>query len=215
MQTQVEPTPTQPAAPAPPAPAVIRIEGVPGVPAQTISMPLTLADVRWLRARRAELLDQLASASERRENITDELAGTTGVNRAGLEQQLAIVDGRIVQIEAELAETEGLLTRAPTQFLATAEPPPQPEEMSEALIAIPVVFTMFVLFPIALAYARRIWQRTPAPRVNPAEAGRLERIEQAVEAIAIEVERVSEGQRFVTRLLSEGKQVPLSLPADR
>lgn len=32
---------------------------------------------------------------------------------------------------------------------------------------------------------------------------RLERLENAVDAIAIEMERVSEGQRFVTRLLSE------------
>jgi hypothetical protein len=32
---------------------------------------------------------------------------------------------------------------------------------------------------------------------------RIERIEQAVDSIAIEMERVSEGQRFVTKLLSE------------
>lgn len=32
---------------------------------------------------------------------------------------------------------------------------------------------------------------------------RLARIEQAVEAIAVEMERIGEGQRFVTRLLSE------------
>ncbi len=32
---------------------------------------------------------------------------------------------------------------------------------------------------------------------------RFERLEQAVESIAIEMERVSEGQRFVTKLLSE------------
>jgi hypothetical protein len=32
---------------------------------------------------------------------------------------------------------------------------------------------------------------------------RLERIEQAVDTIAIEVERISEGQRFVTRLMAE------------
>ncbi|MCC6771265.1 MAG: hypothetical protein IT360_08645 [Gemmatimonadaceae bacterium] len=32
---------------------------------------------------------------------------------------------------------------------------------------------------------------------------RLERIEQAIEAMAIEVERISEGQRFVTKLLAE------------
>jgi hypothetical protein len=32
---------------------------------------------------------------------------------------------------------------------------------------------------------------------------RLERIERAVEAVAIEVERISEGQRFTTKLLSD------------
>jgi hypothetical protein len=34
-------------------------------------------------------------------------------------------------------------------------------------------------------------------------AARLDRIERAVESIAVEIERVSEGQRFTTRLLSE------------
>jgi hypothetical protein len=32
---------------------------------------------------------------------------------------------------------------------------------------------------------------------------RLDRMEQAIDAIAVEVERISEGQRFTTRLLSE------------
>jgi hypothetical protein len=40
---------------------------------------------------------------------------------------------------------------------------------------------------------------------------RLERIEQAVDAIAIEMERVSEGQRFTTKLLAE--RVPLASAA--
>jgi hypothetical protein len=55
-----------------------------------------------------------------------------------------------------------------------------------------------------IAHTRRIWKRPIAPRALPASAeSRLERIEQAVESIAVEVERVSEGQRFVTRLMSE------------
>ena len=57
-----------------------------------------------------------------------------------------------------------------------------------------------------------MWKRAGAAPVRhvipPETAGRLERIEQAVEAIAVEVERVSEGQRFVTRLMSENKAVP-------
>jgi hypothetical protein len=42
-------------------------------------------------------------------------------------------------------------------------------------------------------------------------------MEQALEAVAIEVERISEGQRFTTRLLSEGRDgrqiAPTSSPA--
>jgi hypothetical protein len=36
-------------------------------------------------------------------------------------------------------------------------------------------------------------------------AERFTRLEQAVESVAIEVERISEGQRFVTRLMTDGR----------
>ena len=39
-------------------------------------------------------------------------------------------------------------------------------------------------------------------------AQQMERIESAVEVIALEIERISEGQRFVTKLLSEGQKAP-------
>lgn len=43
---------------------------------------------------------------------------------------------------------------------------------------------------------------------------RLERVEQAVESIAVEVERISEGQRYVTKLMSErAKPLPDGVPA--
>jgi hypothetical protein len=49
-------------------------------------------------------------------------------------------------------------------------------------------------------------ERESSPALSEA---RLARIEQAVEAIALEVERISEGQRFTTKLLSEqSRQVP-------
>jgi hypothetical protein len=49
--------------------------------------------------------------------------------------------------------------------------------------------------------------------VTPADQ-RLERLEQAVDSIAVEVERISEGQRFVTKLLSDRAQsLPDAMPA--
>ena len=46
------------------------------------------------------------------------------------------------------------------------------------------------------------------PSLSPEVVQRLERMEQAIDAISVEVERISEGQRFVTRLLSERAQAP-------
>ena len=61
-------------------------------------------------------------------------------------------------------------------------------------------------FPVARAYARRIEKAPRDPRGLPsAEAAdaRLERVERAIEAMALEVERMSEGQRFMTKLLGD------------
>jgi hypothetical protein len=41
--------------------------------------------------------------------------------------------------------------------------------------------------------------------MDPEIVARIARVEQIVESTAIEIERISEGQRFTTRLLSEKK----------
>ncbi len=78
----------------------------------------------------------------------------------------------------------------------------------EEQIIIPIAgMTMIVLLALGVPFVRaltRRWEREPQqPLVAPEVAARLERIEQAVEAVAIEVERISEGQRFTTKLLSD------------
>lgn len=78
--------------------------------------------------------------------------------------------------------------------------PPQAVDISIAFF-VSMAF-IIVGLPIARAFARRM-DRRGAPASASEIAPRLDRIEQAIEAVAIEVERVSEGQRFVTRLLSE------------
>jgi hypothetical protein len=57
--------------------------------------------------------------------------------------------------------------------------------------------------PIARAYARRIDRGPREPIMPPELQTRLERMEQALDSIAIEVERISEAQRFTTKLLAE------------
>lgn len=65
------------------------------------------------------------------------------------------------------------------------------------------VVAIFVGRPMALALAKRAENESKQPRIPAEVSNRLERIEQAVDAIAVEVERISEGQRFTTKLLSD------------
>ena len=66
---------------------------------------------------------------------------------------------------------------------------------------------MIVMLALGVPFVRaltRRWERQSLqPAVPPEVTARLDRIEQAVDAVAIEVERISEGQRFTTKLLSD------------
>jgi hypothetical protein len=72
-----------------------------------------------------------------------------------------------------------------------------------------IVATIFVLAPIAIGMTIRMLRRTPlaiAPAIPKDVSDRLERMEQGIEAVAVEVERIGEGQRFVTQLMSDRAQ---------
>jgi hypothetical protein len=53
------------------------------------------------------------------------------------------------------------------------------------------------------AYLRRVRRNDSPAHATRYDDDRLARIEQAVDAIAIEVERIAESQRFLTRLQTE------------
>jgi hypothetical protein len=69
-----------------------------------------------------------------------------------------------------------------------------------------VIFSGIFLTTVGYQVSRAIARRVERPAVPPELAQitrRLEEIGQTVDAIAIEVERVSEAQRFSAKLLSE------------
>jgi hypothetical protein len=117
-------------------------------------------------------------------------------------------DGRRIVIgdaRHPVATVTGRGDRQDVQFYAPNVPP--------EIVIIAVSFFIMLIFvavgmPLARAYARRMDRqgvRAESSHFPTDVSDRIERIEQAVEAIAIEVERVSEGQRFTTKLLSELK----------
>lgn len=78
------------------------------------------------------------------------------------------------------------------------------------IIALLIVPVTAIGFPLARAFAKRMEQGESAPRIPSDVSARLERMEQAIDSIAVEVERISEGQRFTTKLLAERSGVPVS-----
>ena len=210
------PAPAAPPAPvAPPSPDVVYAGSLPGG-------AMTKQDVAVLRARRAELSDQLESAASRRRSLADQVRHADGVSKAGLEARLAVLDQRIVHLESEIDRTGQQLASPQAQQYAETRPaptfgPPFPFSRLDPT-PVAILFVLFVMSPIALSISRLFWKRGSrkwtVPPAAPDSTDRLERIEQAVDAIAIEVERVSEGQRFVTRLLSERAPAIGAAPAE-
>ena len=194
-------------APQPPAPPED-----PALPVTATAVPRTLADVLSLRAQREELSDQLQSALRRRSSTAEQLPTASPVEKPGLEARLKLLDARILQIESEIDRTGQLMAQAPGQLLATSEAPNfqigggPPVDVT----AISAIVTVFVLAPLAIALARNLWKRgsrAPAPMIDKETAERLRRLEQSIDSIAVEVERISEGQRFVTKLMSEREKL--------
>jgi small-conductance mechanosensitive channel len=103
---------------------------------------------------------------------------------------------------AQAATTQGrTVIQVPAPFPAEPAIPPEAESISIAFFM--TVAAIIIGWPIMRAIGKRIERGTPAPAVPQEVRDQLQQLNQAVEAIAIEVERISEGQRYTTKLLSE------------
>ena len=210
MQTHAaaQQTPLAPGTP------VVVVPGAPGSPAITIAMPRTSRDIEALKARREELSSQLQSVDGRRSKLFSQLKSTgdpTAVK--GLEDRLALLDSRQLQLESDLALTGQALSSPAAGLIAGTSAGPFAIGLGQSqIMTLSVLSILFIFFPLAVGLARGIWKRSgrpgPAPAVFTETAQRMERLEASVDAIAIEIERISEGQRFVTKLLSESQPAP-------
>ena len=180
-----------------------------------VANPMSRADYEALLAKKKELSNQLISAQGRREDVAQSLKNEQGTSRAGLEQRLQVLDNRLAQLETDIGINGQALALAPAALVAEQSVDGGSANFgalgSGQITAISIVFTLAVMMPLAFAAARSMLRRAarPAPATQLLEsAARLERMEQAIDAVAVEMERVSEGQRFVTQLLAKREAVP-------
>ncbi len=197
-----------------PSPITISL-GPPGSEVITIPAPRTARDIDALKARRDELSNQLQSVDSRRSKLINQLKQTSDPTAIkGLESRLSLLDARQLQLESDIQQTGQQLTSPAAGLLATTATSPAFAGLGQRdVMTLSVLSILFILFPLAFGAARAMWKRSsrpgPAPAVFTETAQRLERLEASVDAIAIEIERISEGQRFVTKLLSEGQPAPM------
>jgi hypothetical protein len=188
--------------PPPPAPPQLQVK-VNGVPINQSPTALLKA----AEAARRELGNQLDNLQDRRNNLSERLQEplVRGADRGGLEARIAEIDARISAVDKQIAAADAEVAKAAGVPGAYVEPPafhnegPPPEAF-----VLGGIFLVVVMLPISLAYARRIWRRgVVTVSALPQEViERLTRLDQAVDSIAVEVERIGEGQRFMTRLFA-------------
>ncbi|HJP60498.1 MAG TPA: hypothetical protein VJ865_10875 [Gemmatimonadaceae bacterium] len=199
-QPQASTPPAQPVAPIAPA-------------AAARGTPSPSAIYEGFRAQRRELSNQLDDLEGTRRGITSQLEELDPANtdRKPLENRLNDIDTRIKAVDQMLAGNAAQLAQAAAVPGAVVEQPPPPPRQGppEEAWVLGGIFLIVAVFPLSVALARRIWRRSAAAVTSlPRDiADRLQRMEQAIEATAVEVERIGEGQRFITRLFTEGEQV--------
>jgi hypothetical protein len=62
---------------------------------------------------------------------------------------------------------------------------------------------LFIAARAGIAWTRPRARRESAPTIPPVDESRFTRLEEAVDSIALEVERIAEAQRFTAKLMSE------------
>ncbi|HET9453436.1 MAG TPA: hypothetical protein VFO66_04040 [Gemmatimonadaceae bacterium] len=181
--------------------------------------PSTPQAVEGLRAQRAELQAQVNQLRENRAELaaTIERMGDSP-GRPALQLRVAEVDQRILRLERQIDGINEQIASAPAIAMTPVVTLPPGGTFERALareiVPITAMFTLFFLAPLAIAFARLMWKRGTAVAMRPALneqaiVARLESLQTSVDAMSLEVERISEGQRYLTKLNAEKDKAAL------
>jgi len=202
---------------------------------QQITVPRTNAELKALVARKDAIEEQLQSLTERRgrlaqERLNAEARAQTGMGSGTQDRRMASeltaqidqLGARSKQLEADLTKAEDAITAARSSGISEDNnaadlvrqvisiPPPRVDvEVGSRLAAKYQVLMlgealMFVL--VGIVAVRLTWRAAMRKVGQLAGTGpAVTDLRQSIDAIAIEVERISENQRYVTKMLTEGR----------
>jgi hypothetical protein len=143
---------------------------------------------------------QAVSVDQLRQQIKE---ATAQARQAAIDAQQAAREGQVtIQTQTGAPGAPGVPIVAVKGMPWDADIPPRVKDVSVAFFV--MLAAIVIALPIMRAIGKRIERGAPAPMTIPAEMqSQMQHLTQSVDAIAIEVERISEGQRFATKLLTE------------
>jgi hypothetical protein len=182
----------------------------------------TLAELEALVRKRGELQDQMKALARRRDQIAEQAHAATDAGAKGeLQARLKEIDQRTARIDADLLRLDDQIAEAvgrgvgasPTAIPTIAVPPitippfgQSANDMRFVAGALAAEALAFVLLGFAFWQFGLKRMRAQFTRAFADQTRRLEQVQQALAVIGVEVERVSEGQRYVAKVLTEGPQ---------
>ena len=175
----------------------------------------TRSELDAIVRQRSELRDQLRILEERRTQLTAQRRVSEQSQRGVLDQRIQALDERIPRIEREILQADAVIANGVGR-LAALEPltPIPPTEnvtvipgglaslelggsLERVLLVEGIGFVLVGL--VAWRSLRRLERRLMG---KGADAGHVARLQQSIDSIAVEVERISENQRYVTKMLA-------------
>jgi hypothetical protein len=196
------------------------LPGNPGRPTIVIGQP----SIEGLIAQRTELERQLSQINDQRRDLQRQRDQATEARRAALDGRLATMDARTARVEEQLAQVNEQVATAMAanpQFSRTRittgsgaldpsvrgqiEDAAQDGALAGFALGTSSLLGLFILWR---GFRRFILRRKPkTPAALPDHSVAIQHLQQSMDAIAIEVERISEAQRFSAKLLKEKVRV--------
>ena len=142
--------------------------------------------------------------------------GTHGAPAQGRDPQWMINDKEVDQVKWEGGALQFTYTDGTTQAIPVRDA--IPDGAVDIFQSLALMIVMLVVGrPISRAIARWIDRKSVVPHVSREVANRMQHMEHTLDDVAIQVERISEAQRFTSRLLAEEhpEAVPVSRTASR
>ena len=191
----------------------------------------TMLHIRTLEQQHDAAVKRMVNLEEVLANTQHAVNASSGSERQRLVRELGAVQTDLADTRRQVADVRreiGELTATqPAQGLPTAGPVPveappgflavQPAERVFGLtrFEFTAVSSFALLFPLVVALAIRLVRRGTKMRepITGETDSRFSRLEQAVESVAIEVERIGESQRFVAKVLTDRQSSPQRVEA--